>query len=198
MFICFEGIDGAGKSTQARLLHQRLTAMGRQSYQVADPGTTMIGKAIRELLLATDTPINPKAQMLLFSAARAELAAHISEQPPETVIICDRWLLSTLIYQGVINGIEDDLILSIFRGTSNVVPDVCVLLDIAPEAAAERAGPPRDRYERQSLDDYKRMRTAYQTCAAKYASLIGQRIVSVSAERSAEQVHEQLFQYLFA
>lgn len=196
MFICFEGIDGSGKSTQARLLTQRLVDLGRDARQFADPGTTVIGKAIRELLLATDMPITPKAQMLLFSAARAELAAHIAACSPETIIICDRWLLSTLIYQGLINEIADDLILSIFRETSNVVPDVCILLDIAPEIAAERAGPPRDRYERRSLDDYKRMRTAYQMCAMQYPE-VGKRVLNINAEQPAERVHEQLFSYLF-
>ena len=116
MFVCFEGIDGAGKSTQARMLLERLQAEGTATELVADPGTTHIGAAIRKILLENDAPISPAAQMLLFSAARAELAEYIKAKLSQNVvIICDRWLLSTLVYQGDINKLPLDLIVDILE-----------------------------------------------------------------------------------
>lgn len=162
MFVCFEGIDGAGKSTQARMLYERLTADGIDVELVADPGTTRIGQSIREILLTNDAPISAAAQMLLFSAARAELAEYIRTRlANKTVIICDRWLLSTLVYQCELNKIPADLILQIFYGTANLLPDLYFVLDISPEEAKQRMGRPGDRYERICLRDRQKLREAY-------------------------------------
>lgn len=166
MFICFEGIDGAGKSTQARMLYQQLHIDNRTAELVCDPGTTKIGTAIRQILLQNDAPISAAAQMLLFSAARAELATHIKARlDAGDIVICDRWLLSTLVYQGEINNISTDLITHIFQETSAVQPDICFLLDLDPEEAMvrmeHRSGKPSDRYERRCIEDRQRMRAAY-------------------------------------
>lgn len=162
MFVCFEGIDGAGKTTQTRMLHHRLRELSVPAEIVADPGTTRIGTAVRQILLHNDAPISSMAQMLLFSAARAELAEYIREKlAAGVVVLCDRWLLSTLVYQGEINKIPIDLILHIFQVTAGLVPDICFLLDISPEVARARTGEPRDRYERCSLQNRERMRAAY-------------------------------------
>ncbi len=192
MFVCFEGIDGAGKTTQARMLYARLQADEQPVELVADPGTTPVGTAIRQLLLATDTPITGMAQMLLFSAARAELAEYIRNKLAAGVtIICDRWLLSTYIYQGEINGIDLDLIRSIFQGTSNVTPDLCVLLDLSPEDASQRTGPGRDRYERKSIEDRHRMRAAY----ARHATdpLAARRLCKINAVSAPDDTHQEVY-----
>lgn len=160
MFVCFEGIDGAGKSTQAHMLYNTLIADGRSVELVRDPGTTRLGDAIRKLVLECDEPITAKAQALLFSAARAELSAYIDEKLEAGVtVICDRWLLSTLVYQ---LAISPQLILSIFDGTS-IVPDICFLLDLPPSAADQRrpAAQRKDRYERASLQEKTARREAY-------------------------------------
>ena len=194
MFVVFEGIDGAGKSTQARMLLERLQKEGAPVELVADPGTTQIGTAIRQILLHNDAPISTMAQMLLFSAARAELAEYIRARIAEGVtIICDRWLLSTLIYQGEINGVDKDLIVSIFRGTSNVVPDLCILLDLNPEAAMIRMGKPRDRYERRSLEDRQKMRAAYR----RHALLpdVCQKLARINAALQPEETHEEVYRF---
>ena len=125
MFVCFEGMDGAGKSTQARMLYQRLKQDGVAAELVSDPGTTRIGAAIRQLVLESSAPITPAAQMLLFSAARAELASYITERlQVGVVVICDRWLLSTLVYQGEINKIPIDIIETIFEASANLFLDI--------------------------------------------------------------------------
>lgn len=162
MFICFEGIDGAGKSTQARMLYEHLTADGYRAELVCDPGTTKIGTAIRSLLLDNDAPITPVAQMLLFSAARAELAAYIKQQiKNHVVVICDRWFLSTLVYQGEMNKLPLADLLAVFSLSGCMFPDLCFLLDLPPDSAQQRIGPPRDRYERKNFEDRARMRAAY-------------------------------------
>jgi dTMP kinase len=167
VFICFEGIDGAGKTTQARMLFQALKDKGYRAELVADPGTTQIGTAIRQILLNNDGPITPLAQMLLFSAARAELAAYMHKKLHDHIIICDRWLLSTLVYQGVLNKINRGLIVNIFDSTTGIEPNICFLLDISPSDAKKRMGPPRDRYERRCMADRKKMRAAYLSLAGE-------------------------------
>ena len=194
MFVCFEGIDGAGKSTQARMLFQRLQDDGVAVELVADPGTTKLGTAIRQILLQSDAPISGLAQMLLFAAARAELAAYIKQKlSVGVVIICDRWLMSSLVYQGEINKIPADLITSIFKETSNVCPDICFLLDIDPAVAASRTGAPRDRYERQSIESRQRMRAAYMTHAAHnpHAGVV----YHASADAHPDITHAALYDY---
>lgn len=191
MFICFEGVDGAGKSTQARMLTQKLSAAGIAAELVADPGTTKIGTAIRQILLHNDAPISPLAQMLLFSAARAELAEYIRQRiAAGVVVVCDRWILSTLVYQGVLNGIAVNTILNIFNDTCNLWPDICFLLDLDPSAAAQRTGAPRDRYERRSLADSDAMRAAYKNFGAReYAAST----VVLDAARAPDITHEQIY-----
>lgn len=200
MFICFEGIDGAGKSTQARMLHQRLRhEAGKKTELVFDPGTTQIGTAIRQILLQNDAPVSPAAQMLLFSAGRAELAAYIKSLLSDAVtVICDRWLLSTLVYQGEINNINTDLILDIFQATSAVQPDMCILLDLDPEEAmvriAQRSGRhngPSDRYERSCVEDRQRMRAAYLRHAQERPHAKHVHVVSAALDPLA--THEQVY-----
>jgi dTMP kinase len=190
VFICFEGIDGAGKTTQARMLQQRLTAAGYKTELVADPGTTKIGTAIRQLLLDNDGPITPLAQMLLFSAARAELAAYMRKRLQSYIIICDRWLLSTLVYQGVLNKISQKLIVDVFDATTGIDPDICFLLDLSPVAAKKRMGKPRDRYERRCMAERKKMRREYLHFAnCDYADVTH----VINATAAAEKTHGLIY-----
>lgn len=192
MFICFEGVDGAGKSTQARMLQQRLKASGRDAELVADPGTTPIGTAIRQILLHNDAPITAAAQMLLFSAARAELAEYIRQKlVAGVVVICDRWLLSTLVYQGEINGISSGLILDIFKTTSGVYPDVCFLLDLPPACAQARIGKPADRYERACQEDWQRVCAAYHRHARQ--GVAANFVQKLDATQDPDSIHADVY-----
>ena len=192
MFVAFEGIDGAGKTTQARMLYERLKSEGAKVEQVADPGTTQIGTAIRQILLHNDAPISSHAQMLLFSAARAELANYIRDRLAENcTVICDRWLLSTLVYQGVINEIHDDFILNVFHQTSNLVPDLCFLLDMPSDMSSQRTGPGRDRYERVTAATRSTMRRAYIKHIGKPEA--GKRTAILDALLPTEDVHNLVY-----
>jgi dTMP kinase len=200
VFICFEGIDGAGKSTQARMLQQRLTEDGRAVELVFDPGTTQIGTAIRQILLQNDAPVSPAAQMLLFSAARAELAVHIQQLlAQDFTVICDRWLLSTLVYQGEINNISHELITQVFQETSFVQPDLCFLLDLDPEAACARMvkrAYKQDRYEKRCAHDKQRMRAAYLRHARERPN--AQLVHVISADLSPQETHERVHRLVIA
>lgn len=194
MFVCFEGIDGAGKTTQALNLVERLNADGIAAERVFDPGTTRVGQAIREILLNNDEPMSRMAQMLLFSAARAELAEHIARQITNgVVVICDRWLLSTLVYQGHGNQIDPQLILTIYSGTAALVPDVCFLLDLTAEEAEKRVGPPRDRYERKSLSDRQALRNVYRHYAENNANVIARELHILDASAPENQTHNEVY-----
>lgn len=200
MFICLDGVDGAGKTTQARMLFQRFQKHNQPAELVADPGTTQIGKAIRHILLDTDAPITAAAQMLLFSAARAELADYIRQKLAEDVtVICDRWLLSTLVYQSDVNGVDEQLIFDIFRATSCQVPDIYLVLDVEPETAYSRvaARSHQDRYERRCLEHFKTLRKHYTERAANLsATLSGAppfETYILRAEKSAESLHEDIY-----
>jgi dTMP kinase len=196
VFICFEGLDGAGKTTQSRMLAQRLNKEGITATLVSDPGTTKIGTAVRQLLLDDSQPITPAAQMLLFSAGRAELSERIKALLADKhVVICDRWLLSTLVYQGEINKISTDLIVNIFRETSYICPDMLFLMDIDPEIVRRRRPAAKntlDRYERRSLDDHRRMREAYKTHAMyrPHASMVHY----IDAAQDVDVVHESVYE----
>lgn len=199
MFICFEGVDGAGKSTQARMLYRRLKTEGRAVELVADPGTTQIGTAIRQILLHNDAPITPSAQMLLFSAARAELAAYIRQRlDAGAIVICDRWLISTLVYQGTINGVPENLIFDIFNATSGEYPDVCFLLDLSPDdmqaRICGRSGAPADRYERAGKEDRQRMCAAYHKHARP--GVVALHVQKLAADKTPEEIHSQVYAWL--
>lgn len=194
VFVCFEGIDGAGKTTQAVQLAERLAAEGIQVERVFDPGTTRVGLAIRQILLENDAPMSAMAQMLLFSAARAELAEYIADKLRDgVVIICDRWLLSTLVYQGYGNGINADLIMSIYQQTSGLCPDMCFLLDLSADAAEKRVGPPRDRYERKTLEDRRAQRDVYFNYATQHSKIVAQQVHILNAHESQQNTHEEVY-----
>lgn len=192
MFICLEGIDGAGKSTQSRLLLEHFKVLNVPAELVCDPGTTKLGKSIRQLILDCDDPISPAAQMLLFSSARAELSDYIKQQVSRgKVVICDRWILSTLVYQSSLNNVSKDLVLSIFDDTS-VQPDLCVLLDIDPLAADNRKSHEtrKDRYERVTMSEKVFMREEY----LRYAkdTQCAKKIVVLDADAPQAIVHHNI------
>lgn len=192
MFIVFEGLDGAGKTTQAKMLRDRLQAEGVKVELVADPGTTSLGLSIRQILLNSDEPITPVAQMLLFSAARAELAAYIKARlAAGYTILCDRWLVSTLVYQGVINDIDPRLILDIFNASAGLKPDLCIHLAIDVDTALERVGPKRDRYESSSIEDWRLKHAAYNNFC--HARIAGKRCETLNAQQPSEQVHADVY-----
>lgn len=200
MLLSFEGIDGSGKSTQARLLLERLEAEGHTPLMVREPGGTVLSERVRALLLDPDLSIEPFAELLLFSAARAQLVAE--EIRPALaqgrIVICDRFYDSTTAYQGVGRELGDVAWLQDFnrRVTKGLVPHRTYLVAIDPEVAVTRR---RGRIDGTTEDD--RMEAAglafFARVAAAYDHLTQQepqRILRLDGLQSIEALHAEIWE----
>jgi dTMP kinase len=177
MFFSFEGIDGSGKSTQARLLADALRARGFEVVEVREPGGTVLGEQIRRLLLDPDSQISARAELLLFSAARAQLVETVVRPALNrgAVVIADRFFDSSTAYQGSGRGLaEADWMMTLHRfATAGHSPSRTYLVDVPPEEAARRrSGRPGDRMEQNDLDFYARVRASYRSLSRSEADRI--------------------------
>jgi len=154
MFISLEGIDGSGKTTQAKLLARSL---GRGALLVREPGGTELGERIREVLKAPGPALDPMAELHLFLAARAQLVAEVIRPALEDgrVVICDRYSDSSVAYQGVARGLGRDRVAELCDlATGGLWPDLTLLFRVDPEVAAGRRGgrDRQDRFEEEGAD----------------------------------------------
>jgi len=172
-FISFEGIEGTGKSTQAKLLQQSLLGLGYEVILTEEPGGTLISLRIREILLSVDhTNMKPLTELLLYNAARAQ---HIEEVilpalNRGAVVITDRFTDSTFAYQGYGRGIDLKLLESIDKiATNGLRPDMTMLLDLDVETGLKRNRRinKTDRLELEDVEFHKRVRKGYHELAAK-------------------------------
>ena len=166
LFVSFEGIDGSGKSTQARLLASTLRQDGYDVVEVREPGGTPLGEDVRSLLLASDRSVTTRAELLLFAAARAELIETVIRPAMErgAVVVADRFSDSTVAYQGGGRGIRPvEWIEALAEfAAAHVTPDRTYLIDVPVEdALARRSGADTDRIEGAGRDFYSRVRSAY-------------------------------------
>lgn len=201
-FITLEGVEGTGKTTQCALLCDRLRGRGIDVVQTREPGGTPLGENVRRLLLAPggDGP-SAGAELLLFLAARAQLAAEVIVPALEAGkwVVCDRFSDATLAYQGYGRGIDVEAIKSLNEfATGGLRPDRTILLDLDVEAGIERAvagkkefdgggGSGRgDRMENEDLEFHRRVREGYLTLAEQEP----ERIKTVRVSGSIEDIHE--------
>ncbi len=150
MFVTFEGLDGSGTTTQSELLWQHLEEAGRDVVLTREPGGTELGERVRELVL-DGSEISPWAEAALFAAARAELVAEVIQPALErgADVVCDRYLDSSLAYQGIARGLGVDRVLALnVNAIRGILPDVTFLLLVDPEEARRRSG----RWARPSRD----------------------------------------------
>ena len=197
MFATFEGLDGSGKSTQAELLAEHLRGLGRNVVLTREPGGTELGELVRGLLLA-GPEISPWAEAALFAAARAELVERVIRPALDrgADVICDRYLDSSLAYQGIARGLGVGRVLELNRpAIGDLLPDVTFLLLVEPEIAARRAGADPDRIEREGTVFLAEVDQAYRELAGAFAGRIvaldGSRPATEIAERVAEQVRQR-------
>jgi len=167
-FITFEGIEGSGKTTQIRLLLAWLKERTPQVLLTREPGGTAIGEQIRTILLNPDnTAMTPEAEILLFSAARAQIVREVIRPRLEEgwIVICDRFADSTLAYQGFGHGLPlDDLRHITAFATGGLWPDLTIYLDLDVEIGLQRkAATPEEwnRMEAQAIDFHRRVREGY-------------------------------------
>ncbi len=167
MLIVFEGVDGSGKSTQLALCRDWLKNRGLAVTTCQDPGSTELGIQIRNLLLQRgQTPIGCGSEMFLFMAARAQLVSEIIQPALQQnlVVLCDRFLLSTVVYQGHAGDLEPQAIWDIGQtATSGVSPDLTLVFDLPVSTAVERIGGQRDSMESRGTDYLTNVRNGFIT-----------------------------------
>jgi dTMP kinase len=170
VFVTFEGVDGSGKSTQARLLEEHLTRLGREVVTTREPGGTELGERIRELVL-DGPPISVWAEAALFAASRAEHAAHVIRPALDrgADVVCDRFVDSSLAYQGIARGLGLDRILELnLTVLEGLLPDRTFVLAVdAATAAGRREGAP-DRIEREGERFQAEVGRAYELLGERF------------------------------
>ncbi len=199
-FISFEGIEGSGKSTQARLLAHALSDKGIRCIVTREPGGTPLGERIREIVLRSE--LSPMAELFLYLAVRAE---HLREIIIPSLrdgiwVISDRYSDATVAYQGYGRGLSIDKILELNRiATSGIFPHITFLLDVPAEIGIQRAmsrisdtGMEPDRFERESLEFHRRVRDGY----LMLAEMEPGRIKVIDAVDDREKIHKKVMSHL--
>jgi dTMP kinase len=187
LFVTLEGIDRSGKTTQTRLLCE---ALGERTVAVREPGGTAVGERVRELLKDASIIVEGRTEALLFAAARAQLVSDVIRPALENgkIVISDRFLDSSLAYQGGARGLGVDEVAQVNEfATGGLRPDVTILLDLTLAAAAARAGVEVDRFEQEGAALQESVRAAYAALAADDA-----RWVVVDADRGPDEVHRDV------
>lgn len=199
-FIAFEGGEGAGKSTQIRFLSEYLKKHSYGHVLTREPGGTDAAEAIRELLLSgADGRWNTRSEALLFAAARADHVARVIRPAISDGkwVICDRYVDSSRAYQsasqGDGEGLSDHDIMQLHAiGSEGLMPDLTILLQIAPDIAAQRInardGNDHDRFQRRNAHFHQQVASAF----ASFAAETPDRFLLINAEQDAAKVHHDI------
>lgn len=195
MLITIEGPDKAGKTTQIEMLKGYASENSKNWFFTRNPGGTPLGKELREIVLHTDETISDRAELMIYLADRADHVDHVLKPAMEEgkIIICDRFIDSTVAYQGYGRGID----ISLIERMNNLVcedikPDLTVLLTVSEGVAAKRSeGSTKDRLERENKLFFVRVRNGYMAIARKDPARF---IVIETDDLSPEEVHKKLIE----
>lgn len=194
MFVTFEGIDGSGKTTQAELLAKWLEEQGRSVVATREPGGTPLGERVRELLLDGDA-MAPWSEAALFVAARSELVERVIAPAlaAGSEVVSDRYLDSSLAYQGVARGLGVEQVLALnMDAIRGILPDVTFLLLVDVEAARKRSAAVGDRIEREGDTFLRAVDDAYRQLAERFP----ERIVAVDGDRHVRDIAEEVREHV--
>lgn len=200
MFITFEGMDGSGKTTQINLTAAALREQGYDVLLTREPGGTPLGDKVRALLLEKDdtpTPMDSRAELLLFCASRAQLVSEVIRPHLERggIVICDRYIDSSLAYQGFGHGLDLDYLQHILDfATGSLYPDVTVYLNVTPQeglrrrAAASLFGEEFNRIDDMALEFHRRVYAGY----AEIAHVAAARWLNIDASQPTDDVQKDI------
>ena len=189
MFVSLEGVDGSGKTTQARLLAE---ALGPETLLIREPGGTEAAERVRELLADRRVELDPMAELLLFCAARADLVARVIRPALEAGrdVVSDRFSDSTVAYQGTARELGAGRVITLTdTATDGLWPDLTLVLRVDPEAGLARAEGD-DRFESEGLEFQRRVAQAYE----EIAIVASDRVVVIDGEGTVEEVHERVIE----
>lgn len=193
-FISFEGIDRSGKSTQAAVLAEEL---GERALFVREPGGTHFSERVRGILKDPEIPMTPRAEALLFAAARADLVATVIRPAlaEGKIVIADRFIDSSLAYQGVVRGLGVEDISNLNHwAAEDLMPNMTLLIEIDPQVARERGAEEDDRFENEGTSFQRKVAEAYEELAAGDPD----RIIRVDGDRGPDVVAQEVREIVFA
>lgn len=192
-FITFEGIDSCGKSTQVKMLADKLEPLGMDVITIREPGGTRISESIRDILLYRDThELSARTEALLMTASRAQLTKEIilPALNKGTWVIADRYADSTLAYQGGGRQIDIDKLEKLNQfATYDTMPDLTFIIDILPDEGVKRQKTKLDRIEQAGVDFQSGVRNLYLKLAEKYSN----RIVVIDGQEDIDTIHKNIW-----
>jgi dTMP kinase len=196
-FLSLDGLDGAGKSTQCRLLADWLRGRGWDVVLCADPGGTAIGDVLRDLLLQHRGHMTLACEALLFMASRAQLVAEIIRPALDAgrAVVCDRFLLANVVYQGHAGGFDPTKLWDVgLLATGGLEPDVTFVLDLPLDVAQTRRKANADRMERKGDVYFEKVRAGFLAEARRRPD----KVRVIDATLSTEAIHQQILKELAA
>ena len=195
LFITFEGADGSGKSTQLKMAAEFFQNKGYEVITTRDPGGTPLGQKIREILLHHDGKVASYCELFLYLADRAQHVEEIIVPAIEEgkVILCDRYIDSSVAYQGYARGLDIDEI-SMLNNivTKSLVPNLTFVFDVSTEVAEQRVGETKDRLESEAKEFHQKVRFGFLDLAKKFPD----RIKVIDANQEIEKVHSDVIKIL--
>jgi dTMP kinase len=197
LFLSLDGLDGSGKSTQCRLLADWLRNRGYTVTLCVDPGGTVLGAQLREILLHHRREMTMACEAFLYMASRAQLVAEIIQPALAAgqVVVSDRFLLANVVYQGHAGGLDVEQLWQIGRlSTGGLEPDLTFVLDLPVEQARLRRAGPADRVESRATDYHVRVRNGFLTEAHRRP----ERIKIIDASQPVEAVQQSICQAVLA